>query len=168
MRFFFRILGLLCLTAPAMLHAMVHHIEAVTPRAGQRGTTVEVILDGAFLKDPREILFFRPGIQCIEVKALPPMHKVSLHHGGYREDQVLCKFEIAPDCPLGLHPFKLRTATELTTLSTFAVTAYPVYHEKEDKQGINDAPPPLKPSPSTPPSKAASTPTSSAMSISTA
>ena len=139
MRFFFRILGLLCLTAPAMLHAMVHHIEAVTPRAGQRGTTVEVILDGAFLKDPREILFFRPGIQCIEVKALPPMHKVSLHHGGYREDQVLCKFEIAPDCPLGLHPFKLRTATELTTLSTFAVTAFPVYHEKEDKQGINDA-----------------------------
>ncbi|WP_395741581.1 serine protease [Prosthecobacter sp.] len=135
MRFF---LCFLFIAAPAILHAMVHHIEAVTPRAGQRGTTVEVILDGAHLKDPREILFFRPGIQCTEVKALPPMPKVGLHHGGYREDQVLCKFEIAPDCPLGLHPFKLRTATELTTLSTFAVTAHPVYHEQEQKQGAND------------------------------
>ena len=139
MRSLSRILCLLFLSAPAILNAMVHHIEAVTPRAGQRGTTVEVILDGAYLKDPREVLFFRPGIKCIEVKALPPLkNKVSLHHGGYREDQVLCKFEIAPDCPLGLHPLKLRTATELTTLSTFSVTAYPVYHEQEQKQGIND------------------------------
>ncbi|WP_395737584.1 serine protease [Prosthecobacter sp.] len=139
MRTFSSILGLLCFAAPAVVNAMVHHIEAVTPRAGQRGTTVEVILDGAYLKDPREVLFFRPGIKCVEVKALPPMRRNSLHHGGYREDQVQCTFEIAPDCPLGLHPLKLRTATELTTLSTFAVTAYPVYHEVEQKQGVNDA-----------------------------
>ena len=118
---------------------MVHHIEAITPRAGQRNTTVEVILEGAFLKDPREVLFFYPGITCIAVKALPPLpQRVSLVHQGYREDRVQCTFAIAPDCPLGLHPLKLRTATELTTLSTFAVTAFTLQAEVEQKQGGND------------------------------
>ncbi len=140
MRISASILGTLFLACPLIASAMVHHIEAVTPRAGQRGTTVEVILDGSHLKEPREIVFFRPGIKCIEVKALPPLpRRISLAHGGYREDQVLCKFEISADCPLGLHPLKLRTATELTTLSTFAVTALPIQHEIEQKQGINDA-----------------------------
>ena len=129
----------LCLAGPAFAGPMVHHIEAVTPRAGQRGTTVEVILDGAFLKDPQEVLFFRPGIKCIALKALTPyVPRLSTIHSGYREDRVQCTFEIAPDCPLGLHPLKLRTATELSTLSTFAVTALPLHHEAEQKQGGND------------------------------
>ena len=130
-------LGVTCLRAGPM----VHHIEAVTPRAGQRGTIVEVILDGAFLKHPQEVLFFRPGITCIAVKALPPyVPRISTIHSGYREDRVQCTFQIALDCPLGLHPLKLRTATELSTLSTFAVTALPIQAEAEQKQGDNDTP----------------------------
>ena len=129
----------LLLAGQAIAGPMVHHIEAVNPRGGQRGTTVEVTLEGAYIKEPREILFYRPGIRCTEVTELPslkePRHGM---HSGYTQDFERCRFEIAPDCPLGLHPFKLRTASELTMLSTFVVTAFPVVDEAEPGQGQND------------------------------
>jgi len=116
---------------------MVHHIEQVTPRAGQRGTTVEVTLEGAYIKEPREILFYRPGIRCLEVSALPSLPQPrGIMHGGFVEDSVRARFQIDADAPLGLHPFKLRTATELTTLSTFAVTRFPVVNESGEDQVV--------------------------------
>lgn len=132
------IFGFFC-AVPISAGPMVHHIEYVTPRAGQRGSTVEVTLEGAYIKEPREILFYRPGIKCVEVKALPSLPSPrSTVHSGFVQDIVRCRFQIAPDCPIGLHTFKLRTATELTTLSTFAVTAFPVADEGENRQGGND------------------------------
>jgi len=123
----------------AIAGPMVHHIEFVTPRAGQRGTTVDVILEGTYIKDAREALFFGPGIKCLGVKALPSLPEPrNTIHSGYVQDRVQCRFQIAPDCPLGLHPFKLRTDTELTTLSTFSVTRFPVVQEGEEHQGGND------------------------------
>ena len=120
---------------------MVHHIEFVTPRAGQRGTIVEVKLEGAYIKEAREVLFYRPGIKCIEVKALPSLKEPRRGiHSSFVQDIVQCRFEIAPDCPLGLHPFKLRTATELSTLSTFSVTPFPLVNEDEERQGGDDTP----------------------------
>jgi len=132
--------GLLALLPPLVgAGPMVHHIEAVTPRAGQRGTTVEVTLEGAYLKDPREVLFYRPGIRCVAVKALPSLPQPrNTVHSGFVEDLVQCRFEIAPDCPSGLHPFKLRTASELTMISTFVVSVFPVVDEAERAQGGND------------------------------
>ena len=69
---------------------------------------------------------------------MPPPKPMGLPHGGIAEEQMRCKFVIAPDCPLGEHPFKLRTATELTLLSTFWVTPFPVVMEAEQGQGGND------------------------------
>lgn len=122
----------------AIAGPQVHHIEATFPRCGQRGTTVEVVLQGTFLKDPKEIAFFRPGITAIEVSPLPPLPRQSVVHGGWIEDQVRCKFVIAPDCPLGEHPFRLRTATELTMVSTFWVTPFEVVNDQESGHGRND------------------------------
>lgn len=124
---------------PALVVAgpMVHHIEYVNPRAGQQGATVEVTLEGAFIREPREILFYRPGIRCVELAALPslPQPRVGIH-GGFIEDSVKARFQIDGDAPLGLHPFKLRTATELTTLTTFAVTRFPIVNESGDGQVV--------------------------------
>lgn len=126
-----------CLSTAGLAGPMVHHIEHVTPRAGQRGTTVEVTLEGAFIKEPREILFYRPGIRCVELKALPPLPAPrGTIHGGFIEDTVQARLQIDADCPLGLHPFKLRTATELTTLTTFAVTRFPVLKEVQEDQAL--------------------------------
>ena len=129
-------LFLLC-TSAALAGPMVHHIEYVTPRAGQRGTTVEVTIEGSFIKEAKEALFYRPGIRCVELKSLPLLPEPrSTIHGGFIEGNVTAKFQIDADCPLGLHPFKLRTATELTTLSTFAVTRFPIVKEAQEDQTV--------------------------------
>ncbi|MFN0075211.1 MAG: hypothetical protein ACKVY0_01925, partial [Prosthecobacter sp.] len=84
------------------------NIERTLPRIGQRGTTVEVIIQGAILQDPKEVIFFRPGIRAIGIEQLPdlktrdggPIH-LALVGGAFMKEQMRCKFEIAPDCPLG-------------------------------------------------------------------
>lgn len=119
--------------------AMLLHIEAVSPRVAQRGTTVEVLIQGSCLKDPREIVFYRPGIRAISIESLPRLQNpIGLAHGGRIEDQVRCKFVIAPDCPLGEHPFRLRTATELTSLGTFHITPFRAIDENEAGYNTND------------------------------
>lgn len=116
----------------------VFHIEFVTPRATQRGTTVEVKIEGAFIKNASEVLFYRPGIKCTSIKPLPSLPTARRRGmGGVYQDEIMCRFEVAPDCPVGLHPFRLRTPTELTTLSTFAVTALPIMNEGENKLDSN-------------------------------
>ncbi len=126
-------------TLPAMAQPMVHHIEYVTPRAAQQGTTVDVTLEGTYIKDAREVVFFEPGIRCIGITPLPSLPKPrNTIHSGYVQDMVQLRFEIAKDAPVGLHTFKVRTDTELTTLTSFAVTKFPVVMEGEEKPGLND------------------------------
>jgi len=133
---------------PALAGPMVHHLESTQPRCGQRGTTVEVTLHGYSIHEPREILFYRPGIRAIDVEELPrPERPINMMHSGVIEERVRLKFVIDPDCPLGEHPFRLRTATELTTLSTFHVTRFPVVEESETVIGQNDAPGQAQPIP---------------------
>lgn len=131
--------GYIFLSASAVDAAMLLHIEAVSPRVGQRGTTVEVTIQGSSLTDPREIIFYRPGIKAVGIEALPKLpHPIGLAHGGRIEDQVRCKFEISPDCPPGEYPFRMRTATEITSLGTFHVSPFPVIDENEQGQNTND------------------------------
>jgi hypothetical protein len=116
------------------------HIERVSPRVGQRGTTVEVTIQGGSLAKPEEVIFYRPGIRAVGIEELPKIAPSILHHGGVIEEQVKCRFEIAPDCPLGEHPFRIRTATDLTTLGTFHVSPFPCIDEGEiaPKDHVND------------------------------
>ena len=129
----------LALTMPLKAGAMLKHIERVTPRIGQRGTVVEVAIQGAHLEDPKEIIFDQPGIRAI---AIEPMTKTptsrSLVHGGRIDQEVKCRFEIAPNCAPGEHRFRLRTATQLTSLATFHVTPFVVVDEDEPKANSND------------------------------
>src|SRR5260370_41543019 len=80
-----------------------HMLEYVLPRGGSRGTTVEVQLHGQYLADPKEILFYGPGIKAVNfVPGAKPAEDVKVH------------FEIAPDCPPGEHALRLRTAASLS------------------------------------------------------
>jgi len=119
--------------------AMTKNIEAVSPRIGQRGTTVEVTLLGVSIEKPREVIFFGPGIRAYDIRtaATPPPQR-NLAHGGRIAEAVVCTFEIAADCPLGEHPFRLLTATELTCIGTFHVTAFAVKDENETASNAND------------------------------
>jgi hypothetical protein len=123
---------------PALAGPMVHHIEFTLPRAGQQGTTVDVVLQGTHLDEPREVVFYRPGIKAVDIQPARQVKQFSTVHSGYVDQEVHCKFVIAPDCPPGEHPFRVRTAHELSMLSTFWVTPFAVVDEAEPQQGGND------------------------------
>jgi hypothetical protein len=126
------ILTLLTCALPLSAGAMLKHL--------QRGTTVEMTLQGAHLDDPKEILFDRPGIRALDIQ---PMTKLpasrGLVHGARIEEEVKCRFEIAPDCPPGEHRFRLRTGNQLTSLATFHVTPFVTMDEKEGNDAIASA-----------------------------
>ena len=139
-RLFF-ILGV-TLACAAPVHAL-KLVESIIPRIGQRGTTVEVSIRGMDLADPREVIFDEPGIRVV---AIEPMVKLTSprEYPGFRMNQeVKCRFEIAPDCAPGEHRFRLRTATQLSHLATFHVTPFAVVDEAEHASGklaLNDTP----------------------------
>ena len=131
---------LLLITTELLAGPVQRHIERVMPRGGQRGTTVEVKIQGVELNDVREAIFYRGGIEGVEISAAKEIPHRSLHHGARIEQEVTCKFRIAADCPVGVHAFRLRTARELTTVGTFRVTPFPVVTETEPSSGKNDLP----------------------------
>lgn len=116
-----------------------YFIERTQPRTGQRGTTVEVTISGFAQPKPNEVSFYGPGIRAIEIEPLPDLqYPVGLAHGGLIQAQMRCKFEITSDCPLGVHSFRVRSATELSSLGTFHVTPFPVIDENEKGNYEND------------------------------
>jgi hypothetical protein len=111
-------------------NARGNDLYRVRPRIGQPGTTVEVVLQGKYLAEPRDLVFYKPGIRAVSVEPLPKLPQ-RIGFGGdlYLEDQVKAVLEIAPDCEPGPHPFRLRMASALSTLSTFHVSPFPLVQE---------------------------------------
>lgn len=120
---------------------MQKSIEEVKPRLGERGTSVEVIISGLSLADPREIIFDSPGITVSELSYVPrEKPRGGFPHGGLITGDVHCTFQIAPDCAVGEHRFRLLTGTELSHLATFHVSPFPVIESKEVfEEAINDS-----------------------------
>lgn len=108
-------------------YAEQHSLQWVLPRGGTRGKTVEVVFTGTYLADPKEVLFYSPGIKATAISA-----------GEKPDTTVKARFLIAPDCPLGEHILRLRTATQLTEAITFWVDRFPTVMETERKAGEND------------------------------
>jgi len=88
-------------SAPPLLEPVQPLLGWIYPAGGQRGTTIEVTIEGAFIKQPQEVLFYRPGIRCVELKSLASLPEPrSTIHGGFIEDSVQAKLQIDADCPL--------------------------------------------------------------------
>ncbi|MCB1244262.1 MAG: hypothetical protein KDN04_16150, partial [Verrucomicrobiae bacterium] len=101
--------------------------DTILPQVGQRGTTVEVVATGNFLRDAREVLFYQPGIRCTKFEKLSKIagiHSKGPDHTIAAEPGTALKltFEIAPDAPLGQHQLRIRTRDGLGELVTFWVT----------------------------------------------
>ena len=110
------------------LHADTRYmVDYLLPRGGARGATVAVEFHGISLENPKEILFYQPGIKATD---FVPYAKPG--------DGFKVKFQIAPDCPLGEHVLRVRTATALSDAVTFWVSPYRTEYEFEDKIGQND------------------------------
>ena len=131
--------SLVAITTGTAAGAMTKNVEAVRPRIAQRGTTVEVSIQGVSLANPREIVFFKPGIRATEVQTAPEAPPTrGFAHGGRISEEIRCKFEIAPDCPPGEHAFRVLTATELTCIGTFHVSPFPVIDEEEPNNAYSN------------------------------
>lgn len=119
---------LLVLAAASIVSAEPQHmVDYLYPRGGSRGASVQVTLNGRYLKDPREIIFYKPGIRVTEITP-----------GDKPDESVKARLEIAPDCPLGEHVLRLRTATALSDAVTFWVSPFPKLPEFEKKAGEDD------------------------------
>jgi hypothetical protein len=114
-------IALACLflaTSVVSILAADPRLGAITPQGGRRGSEVEVTVSGTRLKDAEGGLFYSPGIT---VKDIQPVN----------ENSFKCKFVIAPDCELGNHAVRIRTATGITNLALFSVGALPEVAEVE-------------------------------------
>src|SRR5436190_80424 len=94
--------------AGAAVHAGTPRLQRLSPPGGQRGTTVEVSFQGRYLEQPREVLFYEPGITA------EPVEKADGDGTSVR-----VKLKLAADCPLGPHGVRLRTATGVTEYHRF-------------------------------------------------
>lgn len=92
-------------------------LNAVVPAGGQRGSTCDVELRGERLQAPQQILFYEPGIEATSLSFTNNVVKASL--------------KIAPDCELGEHKFRLRTASGISDLGIFRVGPFPNVDEVE-------------------------------------
>jgi hypothetical protein len=93
-------------------------LAAVRPVGGQRGTELDVTFSGVRLGDALEVVFYQPGITALSIKKV-------------NDNAVTARLKIAPDCALGLHDLRLRTATGISELRTFSIGALKEVNEVE-------------------------------------
>lgn len=130
---------------PQRAWAQRYQVESVLPRVAQRGTLVDLVISGVQLADPRELVFYRPGIRCTAVGPVTELIgengkavKYGLAHGGRIDEQIRCRLDIAADCPLGEHPFHVRRGSVITVVNTINVTALACIDENEFRLHSND------------------------------
>ena len=93
-------------------------LGGIMPRGGQRGTQAVFLFNGGRLSDAKEILFYSPGVTVTKLEVV-------------NDAQVKATVQISPDCRLGEHAARVRTATGISELRTLYVGALPQIDEKE-------------------------------------
>ncbi|MBI3864090.1 MAG: PPC domain-containing protein, partial [Planctomycetia bacterium] len=111
-------IALALVTGGSAARAASPSLGGLTPRGAQRGTEIEVVLSGGQLNDAQEVLFYEPGIEVAKLEVVNPT-------------TVKVLFKIAPECMLGSHRLRVRTATGVSDLRPFFVGALPEIAEKE-------------------------------------
>ncbi len=94
-------------------------VSSIIPAAGQRGTEIEVAVNGANLADARSLLFNEPGIEVAGVSAA--------EKGTFK-----AKLKIAPDARVGEYVFRAITSSGISDARLFYVTPYPVQKEADE------------------------------------
>ncbi|HEX5106226.1 MAG TPA: serine protease, partial [Pirellulaceae bacterium] len=99
------------------LQAVEPQLGSIAPYGVQRGTDVELVFGGGRLADAKELLFYSPGFTVKSLEAA--------------DNAVKAQLTVAPDCRLGIHAVRLRTATGVSNLRTFTVGTLPEVKEVE-------------------------------------
>lgn len=121
---------LLVATSPAI--AGTPRLARVVPPGGQRGTTVEVMLQGRYLEKPEEVLVYETGITVESVEAIEGNIEIRGYRGRVEAGSgVRVKLKIADDCSLGVHGLRLRTAAGISEYQRFTVGPFATIEEDE-------------------------------------
>ena len=112
------LLSLTFLTGALPLHATSPKLNSTTPPGAQRGTELSLSLSGSRLDDAQEIVFTGTGIKVLKIESA-------------KTNSLKATIKIAPDCALGEHQLRVRTASGVSDLRTFWVGAYPNVNEFE-------------------------------------
>ncbi len=136
--FFFLISILLISTSSAT--AGTPRLARIVPPGGQRGTTVEVMLQGRYLDKPEEVLVYEPGITVESVEMIEGNVEMRGYRGRVEAGSgVRVKLKIADDCSLGVHGMRLRTAAGISEYQRFSVGPFATIEEEErTQQARND------------------------------
>jgi hypothetical protein len=119
----------LALLLVSTAQAATPSLTAIRPVGCRRGTELDVTFSGARLGDAVEIVYYQPGITTASLKKVD-------------DNSVKARLKIAPDCALGLHDVRVRTATGISELRTFSVGALEEVQEKEPNNDFR-APQPI-------------------------
>ena len=103
--------------------------NSIQPRGAQRGTEVEVTLSGNRLADAEEIISYAPeNIKVLDFKIENPT-------------TLKARFQLAPNCPLGEHLFRVRCKSGISYARNFFAGQFPSVEEKEPNTVITEAQP---------------------------
>ena len=103
---------------PLSVFATAPRLADINPTGGQRGAELQLSFNGERLQDTEEVICYEPGIEVQRLNLVT-------------NKLVRATVKIAPDCQLGEHHLRLRTASGLSELRTFFVGPYPVVAEVE-------------------------------------
>ncbi len=109
--------ALLILSASFVL-AAEPDVKSINPPGASRGAEIDVTFNGDRLEDGQGLLLYGPGITVKKV-----------HDAKERGKRMT--LAIAPDCPLGIHPMRLRTASGVSQMLLFSVGSMAEMPEKE-------------------------------------
>jgi hypothetical protein len=104
-------------------------LGGIAPRGAQRGTEAVLTFQGSRLADAQEVLVYYPGITVKKLEVV-------------NDKSVKVTVQVAADCRLGEHAFRVRTASGVSDLRTFWVGALPSVDEKEPNSEF-DKPQPI-------------------------
>jgi hypothetical protein len=115
------ILATFVLGAALAASAVSPNFTTVTPAGGQRGKELEVTLRGERLTDTQEIFLYDKGIEVLKLEEA-------------KDNTVKAKIRISPDCRMGEHVLRIRTASGISPMRIFFVGPLPSVEEVESSK----------------------------------
>lgn len=114
------VLAWLCMVMVAVVtaRAVEPQVNMMVPYGVQRGAETEIVITGGRLADAKEILFYGSGFQVTGFEAT-------------NDGSCKAKVVVAPDCRMGIHALRVRTASGVSNLRTFTVGPFPEVKEVE-------------------------------------
>ncbi|MDB5388122.1 MAG: hypothetical protein JWM11_3768 [Planctomycetaceae bacterium] len=130
--FFLTSLSLIFVSAA---EAGLPRLTRIVPPGGQRGTTIEVQLQGKYFEKPEEILVYEPGITVESLELLEGNVEIRGRRNRVEKGSAIrVKLKIAEDCELGIHGMRLRTATGISEYQRFVVGPFATIEEAEQSR----------------------------------